>query len=244
MSVSGEMIEVYTYEKPVITNRARLREYKKPMGRTNQATDQDKQKNRDITLRRARKTIQRLVHANCDQWFDEHGKRYKPVFITLTYAATMEDTVQGNRDYRSYMKRLNYHLYKDKKSHLKYLAIPEFQDRGSLHYHAVVFNLPFIPIDELQTLWKHGGINISVIKDKYRIASYMTKTIWPEKHDQRFMGHKCYLTSQGLLKPKESTDRHWIDKVTLNMAKKKTYEVLFENDRYGKIKYERYKADD
>ena len=61
------------------------------------------------------------------------------------------------------MKRLNYQLYKTKKSQIKYLATWEKQKRGAIHYHIVLFGFPYLPHSQLVNIWGHGIIGINRI---------------------------------------------------------------------------------
>lgn len=241
MFISGSLVELYKYQNPIVINRASRIHYIKPVGRSRRANDKDRGKNRAVTLQRARRNIKHIIHANAGKWIDLRGKPYSPVVMTLTYAENMTDITKGYRDYRKFIQRLNYHLFKDKKSHFKYVTVPEFQERGSLHYHSIFFNLPYIPIDDLLQIWKHGSVEIGAVDDLERSSQYMTKTLRPEKQDERLIGQKCYLKSQGLYKAKETTDKRRIESYTSTLPDKRTFEVEFANAQYGTIKYERFK---
>jgi len=65
------------------------------------------------------------------------GSLGTPLFITLTYAENFGDVGLGNRHLRLFFQRL-------RKSHkgLEYVAVPEYQERGALHYHILLFGAP------------------------------------------------------------------------------------------------------
>lgn len=83
--------------------------------------------------------IARLVDCNFDS---------KTKFVTLTFSENVESIDYANDEFRKFIQRLNYRLYSTKKASLKYLATWEKQKRGSIHYHVIFFNLPFIKNSE------------------------------------------------------------------------------------------------
>lgn len=115
----------------------------KPGGRKNNIFDNDKLKNREIVLYRARNEVRRLINANVNRYSDEMNNLLKPVFLTLTFAENIKDLTAANREFRKFMKRLGHFVAKDQ-AHVQYVAVPEFQKRGAVHYHLVIFNLPSI----------------------------------------------------------------------------------------------------
>jgi len=155
-------------------------------------TKEAREQRRDDSLSRTRSKLYRYIHSNIRQ----HGP-YPPVFLTLTYKENIADLKQTNRHYKLFIKRLSY-----KAGHnLRYICIPEFQERGAVHYHAMFFNLPkFTPL-ELTATWSHGHIRVEMARNIKNLAAYMAKYISKEITDARLKGHRILLTSRGLLKP-------------------------------------------
>jgi len=60
-----------------------------------------------------------------------------PLFATFTYAENFGDIGLGNRHFRAFVLRLR-KVYPS----FQYVVVPEFQKRGALHYHALLFGLP------------------------------------------------------------------------------------------------------
>lgn len=138
--------------------------------------------------------IARLVDTN----FDNLTK-----FMTLTFKENIEDVSYTNNEFSKFIKRLNYKLYKTKKQQLKYIAVWEKQKRGSIHYHIIFFNFPYIENVELQKTWGHGFVKINKIdvdsvenRGRY-VSKYFSKNIDIKDYKQ-----KSFFKSQNLIQPK------------------------------------------
>mgnify|MGYP000435528285 CR=1 FL=1 len=145
--------------------------------------------------------IRRLVDAN-----------YTPrsSFLTLTQDPKREgffgsDVKEGMHQLNLFMKRLRYYL---KKQHprfeLKYLSTWELQKNQNVHFHIILFDFPFVPIETMAKLWGHGGIDLHRI-DKCGInevglyvAKYFSKDV-----DLKGKGYKqkAYTCSRNLKSP-------------------------------------------
>jgi len=177
----GKYAQLIVFYKPVYVHHVEDRIYIK----TKNA------EKRDDSLSRTRSILYQRIHAN----IREHGN-YKVIFLTLTISENLSDLKQANYLFSSFIKRLSY--YSEKK--LKYIAIPEFQERGAVHYHVMFFNLPFIHYETLQDIWGHGYIRVELGRNIKNIAAYMTKYLSKDILDQRLRGHRILLTSKGLKK--------------------------------------------
>lgn len=99
-------------------------------------------------------------------------------FLTLTIA---------NSGIASNMKKV--HNAKSKLiKHLKrkglryYVSVSEYQERGVLHYHLILFNVPYLDIDkDIKRFWRLGFVKINMIKSYnkdgafYYLLSYISK---------------------------------------------------------------------
>lgn len=137
--------------------------------------------------------IARLVDCNFDS---------KTKFVTLTFSENVESIDYANDEFRKFIQRLNYRLYSTKKASLKYLATWEKQKRGSIHYHVIFFNLPFIKNSELKKIWKHGFVKINKIdvdskdnRGRY-VSKYFSKDLEIKEHKK-----KAFFKSQNLKTP-------------------------------------------
>ncbi len=155
---------------------------------------------------RSNLNCQRIAKANRDNWES---------FITLTFKENITDIVYANKIFNAWVSNVR-KLKKD----FKYIAVPEFQKRGAVHYH-ILSNLGkedtniIIPQKErtektkdLTTLfdvkyWSRGFARVDFIKGDYKkiysyICKYMTKDI-----DDKLFGKHRYFNSQNLNKPRE-----------------------------------------
>lgn len=155
---------------------------------------------------RSNLNCQRLCKANRDSWES---------FITLTFKENITDIAYANRIFHAWVVNVR----KIKKD-FKYVAVPEFQKRGAVHYH-VLSNLGkndsgiIMPqksrtekTKDITTLfdvkyWSRGFARVDFIKSDYKkiysyICKYMTKDI-----DNKLFGKHRYLSSQNINKPRE-----------------------------------------
>ena len=144
---------------------------------------------------------QRICKANADIWES---------FITLTFKENLKDISIANKKFNSFVSNV-----RKKKKDFKYIAVPEFQKRGAVHYH-LLSNLSKddtdIIIKQKNTkesdnfydvkYWNKGFSAVDFIKNDYKkifsyISKYMTKDI-----DNRLFGKKRYFFSLNLNQPK------------------------------------------
>ena len=91
---AGDIVEIIKYEKLILIHDTEEREkgLGSSLGRSVEASEEDKQRHREYTLYKARNEVRRLINANAYQWKDEHEKTFKPVFLTLTFADNVTDS--------------------------------------------------------------------------------------------------------------------------------------------------------
>lgn len=153
-------------------------------------------------------------------------------FLTLTFARNLQDLAEANKEFNLFIKRLNYYLrttFEDFKS-LKYIAIWERQQRGAIHYHVILFNLPFVDAKKLEEIWGNGFIRINLIEDDKKekekkkskkkqdkkasgiVSDYLTK-YFVKDVDERVREKKAYFSSRNLERPKEQKQRLTDDEI-------------------------------
>lgn len=176
---------------------------------------------------RSKLSCQRIAKANSNKWES---------FITLTIGENITDVKVANKEFRYFIDKVR-RVKKD----FCYIAIPEFQKRGAVHYHL----LTNINIDDSKLIysqednpnfkhikyWNIGFTSIEVVKDDIKkivgyISKYMTKDI-----DNRLFGFRRFLYSQNLQKPKNN----YIDlnaKLECNFLKEKIQdkELIYQNE--------------
>lgn len=245
--ISGNVVEIYKYGRPVRTGKDRTI-FDKSSGNAVNAPEEVVKvkdgKNLKDSLRRTRNTLRRLINANTGKW----NEREK--FFTLTFKENVTDHEKANAEFRSFIKRLNYKIFK-KHSGLKYVCVVERQERGALHYHIVLFNMPFVPVNELSEIWGHGFVRINEIKDVDNLGAYVVKYIektmyeMQEKKSAKVKDKKLYFASRGLYKPKEISDGTQEGKKELwgVAAKVEGHEVFrkkYENEHYDTFEVIQY----
>lgn len=151
----------------------------------------------DRNIIRTKLNCQRLAKANSRDWKS---------FITLTYAENMQDILKAKKD----LEYLVTNVKKYKKD-FKYIAIPEFQKRGSIHFHLLTNlskedNIIYIQKRNNKNYyhikyWKKGFTKVDFIcNDIKKIISYISKYMTKEC-DNRLFNIKRYTSSQNLIKP-------------------------------------------
>ena len=138
--------------------------------------------------------IKRIIDCNYDD---------KSTFLTLTFKENIQDIERANREFTLFIKRLKRYL---KNQQLKYIATWELQQRGAIHYHLVLFSVPYIDNKKLGELWANGFIKINKIKETVKneaVGVYITK-YFVRDLEKKANQKKAYFCSRNLIKPKET----------------------------------------
>ena len=147
--IAGNQIEIYKYDEPVLYGYKDIK--KGSRGRQSIATDEDKEINREKVFKRARTNLRRLINCNIES---------DSKFLTLTFKDNITDLDFANNEFKKFIKRLNYHF----KIKLKYSCVIEFQKRGAIHYHCILYNLNGkIDLNKLSEIWGNGFIKLNKI---------------------------------------------------------------------------------
>lgn len=213
----GKIFELYEFFKVRITFKEVLRfDYSR----------KDEGKRRISSVRRARQAVFRLVEANVR----EHGD-YRPIFFTLTFKENIENLRKANRFFKEFIRKLNRIV----PSRIRYVIVPEFQDRGAIHYHGVFFNLPFIDIKKFEKLWGHGFIDIQVSRRIRSTGAYLAKYLTKEYFDERLYGEKAFFCSRGLIRPIHIYEDSEIDRILNNAIIKESNYYQRSNCKFSKF---------
>lgn len=242
MIISGNVVEIYEYETGYLKG-FELKESNS--GRKKDHESENAIENRKISISRANKEMMRLINANV---VDNEGNTLK--FLTLTFRENIQDHKTANNEFMKFIKRLNYKITGEKKAYLRYLVRVEKQIRGAIHYHIILFNMPYVRHSELLALWKQGGVYINKIKeeDVDNYGAYILGYFNNEEKkqgagvdDDFLKGKKSYFTSRNIIKPIENTKKEEIEQVGAWLSQGKLkYSAEFENEHLGKIKYSQY----
>jgi hypothetical protein len=112
---------------------------------------------------------------NCDV------KRFRPKFITLTWAGDPEKSWTAERAIQKFLDDLRHWLKRQGITSYAYFwaAEPQMEnERGALHYHVLVLGAPFISKKTLCGWWSHGFVDIQARDDIGRAFKYTAKYLW------------------------------------------------------------------
>ena len=232
--ISGKQVELYQYETLVKTKSKRKKKKIVKRRTKEEIEKQIKQSEegnfqmeviRHYSLRRTRSRITRLINTNEDI----------RTFITLTFKDNIADLQEANIIFKRFILRLKY-LYPD----LKYLAVPEFQKRGAVHYH-VLININYIENLKLAEIWEQGFVKINKVKHINNLGLYISKYICKDLFDIRYFGMRKVLCSRKLDQPTVFTG----SKDIMNFLQKDDLDLILEkeynSDWLGKINYSLFK---
>lgn len=196
--ISGNHVEFYKYRMPVLCEFEKKQNLLKVP-----SSEQGTGEKRADNLARARQSVRRLIWCN----LTPHTK-----FLTLTCSNTCLDLKAFQRKLQTFFQGMTRKGYK-----LIYLYVLERQlergekegNAGSWHAHIVVFNDEKIPLDVLNSCWKHGYTDIKILnglrcRDSEKIkdvGAYVCKYI--TKDTALELGSKCFRCSKGLKRPLE-----------------------------------------
>ncbi|MFH1292197.1 MAG: hypothetical protein ABIH87_03295 [bacterium] len=233
--VSGKYVEVYKYKKNVWRDFERTQESVKE--KTHEEPKQldiferiKKQQQKQLySVNRTRTEIRRLINSNPQL----------TKFMTLTFAENITDLKQANYLFNQFIKRMTY-----KYPNFRYLAIPEFQKRGAVHYH-LLCDMPFIHFSVIHETWGHGNIDIKTLKDVDNIGAYVCKYLSKDMFDERTFGKKKFFRSQTLKDPIEILGwlaTKFIERFLSLLTP--SFEKTFESEWVGEVEYKAYRLDD
>lgn len=196
----GDYIQVYKYFNSRLKNDTL---YEKDIIKkidTDNLTKKSKPLLHSIELKniiRSKLQCQRIAKANIKEWSS---------FITLTFADNVKDIKEANKQFNIWRTNIS-----KIKTDFKYLAVPEFQKRGAVHYHI----LSNISLEDTNIItkqkdndnyydvrfWTYGFSAFDDVRGDIKkiigyLSKYMTKDV-----DERLYGHRRYLCSQNLIKP-------------------------------------------
>lgn len=179
---SGQLIEVFEYEKdpPEFRPRKKSRQRNPRRYRRN--------------VSRARSSFFRLVQANL-------GTGITPAFLTLT----MREIVPLREGWRAYT-RFTDKFRRQTRGRCAFVGVPEFQERGAVHFHCLVWGLTDEEISSerstrrIAKLWSHGFVDILKSDGSPKLAGYLAKYMFKAMWDERLAGAKSYSASRSLVR--------------------------------------------
>lgn len=155
-----------------------------------------KQERRENNIKACRKAFQRLVRANLDE-----GN--PPILVTLTYADNVTDIEVAYKDFTRFGVRFR----REFGEAVSWIAVPEFQKRGAVHFHVIVFNIDNETARterrtrKIADIWGHGYVDAITTDGHAKIATYLAKYMSKAMHDKRLLGKRAYSATRNILRP-------------------------------------------
>lgn len=217
---TGDLIEIYTYEKqPAVRRNGIISTYKRKRAVERRQRVPSVRYRTKRSLYRAMVNFMRVVRSSLWQLG-------APSFLTLTMR-DLVDLEHANRELSMFFQKL-----KRRHKAVKYVCVPEWQKRGAVHYHALVWGLPMemacVPSKQfyrdsigklkrkhicedgygcerqtrvLSHLWGLGFVDLFQTDGSYKISGYLAKYMYKTMADKRLAGKKAYSCSRGLIRP-------------------------------------------
>lgn len=209
----GDYLQVYYYSTPRTRQNVERLDIDN-LSKHSRRVDNTKKEIEKRNIIRAKLNCQRLAKSNAKDWH---------TFITLTYAENMQDVAKAKVDLTNFI-----HNIKKVKKDFKYIAIPEFQKRGAIHFHLLT-NLTLQDNNIIKKqkdndkyydvkYWNKGFTSIELMTgDIKKIVGYISKYMTKDNCDERLFNFKRYTSSQNLVKPevefvsmRDKTSRKWL----------------------------------
>jgi len=126
-----------------------------------------------------------------------------PVFASITYADNMCDVSRSRKDWNTFIvgARRQYGAT------FRYVCTTEFQERGAVHFHALIWGLPPDAVASERSTrifaktWGHGFADLVETDGSAKLATYVSKYISKYFNDQRLHGYRLYLCSRNVVYP-------------------------------------------
>jgi len=187
---SGDLIEIYTYEKAPYppSKRAKRRKSRSTYKKTHRSTQ---------SIMRAVLGFNRLVRTTLALG--------APHFLTLTFAGEPPTLQSGYKKFTAFAQRLR----KKYGPEVAWVAVPEFGTTGTmrLHFHVLVWGLPYEThirergTRQLAQVWKQGFLDIIETDGHPKLASYFAKYMSKTMSSPLLAGQKAYTASRNCLRP-------------------------------------------
>jgi len=225
----GETTEIYKY---ILSVQKRQRKTPGTTRRINSVIGPRRADN----IRQLRKSFLRLVSSNLV------GIEY-PVFLTLTFE-NLYGPRYGYKCTRLFFQRLRTHCGEQ----LRFIYVPEFQKRGAVHFHALVWGIPHDKVLTERTtrfiakLWGYGFIDILQSDGSPKLAGYLAKYMVKGLADERLRGFKGYSASRNCYRPEVVSGEGFSKKMLDAVAVDKSLVAFHEFDSLylGKGQYYKY----
>jgi len=152
-------------------------------------------KRRADNAARSRDSFRRLVASNL---LGDNA----PALCTLTFAreVTVDESYSALKRFVRCIEKLGFQGF-------KYISVIEYQKKGRIHFHLLIWGLPeYVAESErqlrnLQRLWQRGFVDCRKTDGSIKLASYMAKYLFKSMRDPRYGGERAYSASRNVLRP-------------------------------------------
>lgn len=104
-------------------------------------------------------------------------KRFRPKFITLTFA-NIDESWKAEKAIQKFLNDLRMWAKRKGVELLAYFWTGEVQERGALHYHILILGCPFLLKEQLSSWWSFGFVDVRAVDDMGRAFKYLAKYLW------------------------------------------------------------------
>lgn len=244
----GKTTEVRRYQKRPLGNTRARSPKKAPHlshilqgGENEQGEIQSTQVRSKENARRAYVAFRRIVLANL-------GRADPPVLASFTYRENMADLQRGRKDFNTFTRALKSTFG----GQVRYIAVCEFQERGAVHFHSLIWGLPFGTVKNerstrlVATLWSQGFADLVSTDGDEKLGSYLAKYFGKTFTDPRLLGKKSYITSRNIRRPHIDKDailaKYFHPENDPNLStslleEEREYETMY----FGRANFKKYK---
>jgi len=243
----GNTLELYQYDKSLAPRKPVRRKDENGDGsevlvssRANSLSDLSKEAYEGKRRDNAKRTVmvfRRLVAAQL-------GGPEVALLATLTYRENQTDLKAAYRDLLSFIQALRYKFGKL----FRYIAVPEFQKRGAVHFHCLFWGLPDSVFREerisrlVATTWGQGFVYLKMTDGNERLSSYLSKYMAKAFTDFRLRGQKSYVASRNVIRPVyQPIDDNLLTLSTwLSTDSSTLHETQYPTQWLGRCNYKKY----
>jgi len=185
---SGNFLEIYEFENELPKRRNNFRKRVKRIFNPYR-------RRRPDNVRRLRGTFVRLIRSNLTA-------EENPTFLTLTMREIV-DVKDAYRSFSHFMCALRRKFGRG----FRYIGVPEFQKRGAVHFHILIWGFPdeIIATERknrlIAEIWGQGYIDFIKTDGNIKLAYYFGKYMSKAVYNDRLNGQKAYVASRNVLRP-------------------------------------------
>lgn len=187
--ISGDVIEVYEYERKIKSTGLRKRRVGGVSRRVVFALSQ-----RPDSIRRRTRAFRRLLQSNLV------GEEIPALFtFTMLEVVTLREAYV---DFQHFIARVRRYEGKG----FKYIAVPEFQQRGAIHFHVLIWGIEQERVlgernsRYFQRLWQKGFVDCIQTDGSPKLIGYVGKYLSKSMSDRRLYNQRAYLSSHNVLR--------------------------------------------